>query len=129
MNARAIGYWATTAVIVLVWLSGGLSGLVQRGGAVEGIEKVGYPLYFAVILSAWKVLAALALAAPRLPRLKEWAYAGTFFELSGAAISQAMRGDSAGHVIWPASLLVVVVASWALRPQSRTLGVLASTPL
>jgi hypothetical protein len=56
---------------------------------------LGYPLYFVTILGFWKVLGAMALLAPRFPRLKEWAYAGTFFEMTGAAASHAMSGNAA----------------------------------
>ena len=62
--------------------------------------------------------------APRLPRLKEWAYAGIFFNMTGAAVSHAVSGDATWHVIVTASLALLAIASWALRPQSRTLGVL-----
>ncbi|SRR6266446_8988947 len=71
-----------------------------------------------------KPLGAIALLAPRFPRLKEWAYAGTFFELTGAAASHVARGDDEGTLIWPLLFAVPTVISWALRPQSRTLGVL-----
>jgi len=78
------------------------------------------------ILGFWKVLGAIALFTPRFPRLKEWAYAGTFFELTGAVASHAVCGDSVGRFIWPGFFAVCAVASWALRPQSRTLGVFFS---
>jgi uncharacterized membrane protein YphA (DoxX/SURF4 family) len=88
--------------------------------------QIGYPPYVLTILGFWKVLGAIALLVPRFPRLKEWAYAGTFFELTGAIASHAASGSSAGHLIWPGFFAVCAVASWALRPQSRTLGVLFS---
>ncbi len=62
--------------------------------------------------------------APRLPRLKEWAYAGIFFNMSGAAASHAVSHDATWHVIVTASLAALALASWALRPQSRILGAL-----
>jgi hypothetical protein len=70
------------------------------------------------------VLGGITLLVPRFPRLKEWAYAGIFFNMTGAAASHAVSGDAAWHVIVTGSLAVLAVASWALRPQSRTLGVL-----
>lgn len=97
---------------------------------VEGIVHVlGYPMYFMTILGLWKVLGAIALLVPRFPRLKEWAYAGIFFNVTGTAASHAAVGDSdygiyAFHVLVNLFLAVLVVASWALRPQSRALGVL-----
>ena len=67
------------------------------------------------------MLGAAAVLAPRLPRLKEWAYAGMVFDLTGAARSHAAVGDAAAKVVTPLVLLALVVASWALRPQSRKL--------
>jgi hypothetical protein len=73
------------------------------------------------------VLAAIAILVPRFPRLKEWAYAGIFFDLTGAAASVAAVGGYgayAFHIVAPLVLAVLTVASWALRPESRTIGVL-----
>ena len=127
-QSKTIAYWIVTALFCLQ-MSFTAYAQLRLPQVAEAFTHLGFPAYFRVELSWAKLLGVVLMLAPVPARLKEWAYAGTFFELSGAAISQAMRGDSAGHVIWPASLLVVVVASWALRPQSRTLGVLASTPL
>jgi len=86
---------------------------------------LGYPLYFVTIIGLWKVLGSIALVAPRLPRLKEWAYAGIFFNMTGAAASHWVRGDAAWHVIVTLAFAALAVASWALRPPSRTLGKVA----
>jgi hypothetical protein len=129
LNAKAIAYWATTAIIGFVWLTGGVADLMHRGETVEGMVRLGYPLYFVTILGFWKVLGAIAILAPGFPRLKEWAYAGTFFELTGAVVSQVVTGDSVSHFIWPAFFAACAVASWALRPPSRTLGVLFPTKM
>jgi hypothetical protein len=84
-------------------------------------------MYFFAILGFWKVLGAIAILVPRFPRLKEWAYAGIFFDLTGAAASVAAVGSYgvyAFHVLAPLILAVLAMASWALRPESRTIGVL-----
>ncbi len=88
---------------------------------MEGMTLLGYPAYFAVILGVWKLLGGAVVLAPRLPLVKEWAYAGMFFNLTGAAASHAAVGDPAGKIVVPLIILLVVVASWALRPASRTL--------
>lgn len=124
MKSKVIGYWATTGIIGLLIGSGGIMQVMRRPDAVEGIAHLGYPVYFVVLLGVWKVLGALAILAPRLPRLKEWAYAGIFFDLTGASVSHAASGTGAGNVIGPAVFAVVLMASWALRPESRTLGTL-----
>jgi len=74
------------------------------------------------------VLGGLAILAPRLPRLKEWAYAGIAFDLIGAAISHAAMGDPAAKVIVPLVILGIAAASWALRPASRRLGAATGEP-
>ena len=125
MNARATAYWVTTAFLVFNILAGGLAELAQLKGNAEGMLVLGYPLYVMTILGTWKVLGSIALLAPRFPRLKEWAYAGIFFNMSGAAISHIVVGDEAWHAYYTASLAMVTLISWALRPESRTLG----TPL
>src|SRR5437868_6073202 len=129
MSSRTAIYWTSTAVIAFVWLSGGIAELFGWYGTVDGVLHLGYPRYFVTILGVWKMLGAVALVAPRYPRLKEWAYAGTFFELTGAVVSQAVTGDSARHILVPALFAVVAVISWALRPPGRVLGELSLRPV
>ena|SRR5712692_3839410 len=122
MKTKVIGYWLTTSVLVFGVLSGGVAELARRPENAEGMVHLGYPLYFITIIGFWKVLGSMALLAPRFPRVKEWAYAGIFFNMTGAAASHAMCGDAAWHVIVTLGFAVLAIASWALRPQSRTLG-------
>ena len=122
MKSKRIGYWVTTAIVAFVMLSGGAAELAHRKETIEGMVHLGYPLYFNTILGVWKVLAGIAILAPRFPRLKEWAYAGIFFELTGATASHVASGDDARHIIVPLVIALIAVASWALRPRSRTLG-------
>jgi hypothetical protein len=121
MKIKAIGYWATTGLTALAFLAGGATDLLGAPNVVAAMAHLGYPAYFAGILGTWKVLGAAAVLAPRLPRLKEWAYAGIAFDLTGAALSHGLSGDGAGKVVTPLVLAAIAAASWALRPQSRTL--------
>lgn len=121
-RAISAGYWTTTILIALAFLTGGAAYLVRANAPVQGIAALGYPAYFVTVLGTWKVLGGLAILAPRLPRLKEWAYAGIAFDLTGAAFSHAARGDPILKVIVPLVLLGIAAASWALRPASRMLG-------
>lgn len=121
-RGKTIGYWVATGLTAAAFLMGGLSDLSHAPQVMEGMKALGYPAYFATILGVWKVLGAFALLAPRLPRLKEWAYAGIAFDLTGAAASHAFSGDPAGKVITPLVILGIAAASWALRPESRKLG-------
>jgi uncharacterized membrane protein YphA (DoxX/SURF4 family) len=128
MRGRAIGYWVSTVLLALAIGSGGIAELAHLPPNVEGIVHIlGYPLYFLTIQGFWKVLGAIALLVPRFPRLKEWAYAGIFFNMTGAAASHAAVGDYgayAFHIVVPVLFVVLIVASWALRPESRRVGVL-----
>ncbi len=126
-RTKNIAYWTTTILIAFFIGSGGGAQIAQYLANPHGVVPVlGYPMYFFAILGFWKVLGAIAILVPRYPRLKEWAYAGIFFDLTGAAASVAAVGSYgayAFHVIAPLILTVFTVASWALRPESRTIGV------
>jgi uncharacterized membrane protein YphA (DoxX/SURF4 family) len=119
---KTVAYWATTILGPTSFVIGGILGLRQSPDVVAGIHHLGYPLYFATLLSAWKLLGAIAITAPRFPRLKEWAYAGFVFDLTGAAVSHAAVGDSAAEIVVPLVFLALVIASWALRPEGRRLA-------
>ena len=116
---KVIGYWLTTGLFAAVLLAAGLAELTSAPAVVETTLALGYPAYFLTILGFWKVLGAPVLLVPGLPRLKEWAYAGIFFDLTGAAASHAFSGDPAGKIAIPLVLLFIAAASWALRPPSR----------
>jgi hypothetical protein len=85
------------------------------------IGHLGYPAYFMTILGIWYVLAGVALHVPRCPRLKEWAYAGLFFNYTGAAASHLAVGDGAETLIAPIIFAGLVAISWFLRPSTRRL--------
>ena len=127
-KGKNIAYWTTTGLIAFFIGSGGGAQIAQYLGNPHGVVPVlGYPMYFFAILGFWEVLGAIAILVPRYPRLKEWAYAGIFFDLTGAVASIAavgVYGAYAFHIIAPLILTGVTVASWALRPESRTIGIL-----
>ena len=128
MRAKTIAYWTTTVLVAIFIGSGGVAQLAQFHGNPHGVVPIlGYPMYFFAILGFWKVLGAIAILVPRFPRLKEWVYAGIFFDLTGAAASCAAVGGYgayAFHVLAPLFLAVLAAASWALRSESRTIGIL-----
>ena len=121
LKKRTIGYWVTTTLVGFAFAAGGLADLLGAPDVMGAMAHLGYPAYVASILGVWKVLGAAAIVAPGLPRVKEWAYAGMFFDLTGAAISHAALGDGASAVLTPLVLSALVAASWALRPESRKL--------
>jgi hypothetical protein len=115
-------YWTATVITALTFLTGGAAYVARADVPLRGMSELGYPAYFVTILGIWKVLGSLTILAPRLPRLKEWAYAGIAFDLTGAAFSHAAMSDPASKVIVPLVLLAIAAASWALRPESRKLS-------
>jgi uncharacterized membrane protein YphA (DoxX/SURF4 family) len=119
MKAKNIFYWITTILIAAFFILGGVMDLKGGPQVTEGMKHLGYASYVATILGVWKLLGALAIVAPRLPVLKEWAYAGIFFDVTGAAASHAFSGDGAKEIASPLIFMVVAMISWALRPPSR----------
>ena len=126
MKTKVVAYWAATGVLAFCIGSGGAAELAQVPGNVQGLAALGYPAYFVMLIGLWKVLGAIAVLVPGFPRLKEWAYAGMFFNMTGAAVSTvAVTGThEPWHVVAQLLMAALVVASWALRPRSRALGVL-----
>ena len=129
---KNIAYWILTGLIAFFIGGGGVAQMAQYHAHPHGVMPVlGYPLYFFAILGFWKALGAIAILVPRFPRLKEWAYAGIFFDLTGAAASCVAVGEYGVygfHVLAPLLLTGVAAASWALRPQSRVVEVIAPLP-
>ncbi len=121
MKAKAIGYWVCTIAIALLLLSGGILQVMRSPTAIEGITHLGYPVHFAVLLGVWKILGAIVIVLPGFALVKEWAYAGIFMDFTGASVAHTAAGDGAGNIIAPLVFTAIVVASWALRPASRTL--------
>lgn len=128
IKARNNTYWITTILVAFFIGSGGLAQIWQYHANPHGVVPIlAYPMYFFAILGFWKALGAIAILAPRFPRLKEWAYAGIFFDLTGAAASVAAVGGYgayAFHFLAPLIIAGLTVASWALRPASRVIGIL-----
>jgi hypothetical protein len=127
VKAKSIVYWITTILVALPIGSGGVAQVLHWKENVEGfVHVLGYPLYFVTILGIWKVLGAVAILAPGFPRLKEWAYAGIFFDLTGAAATWAAVGGAgeAMHIVAPLIIAGFCMASWALRPPNRIVGAL-----
>jgi uncharacterized membrane protein YphA (DoxX/SURF4 family) len=119
MKTQNVLYWSSTGLSALVFAAGGAFDLSGAPEVMTTLAQLGYPAYLAGLLGVWKLLGAAALLVPRAPRLKEWAYAGMFFDLTGAAVAHLAVGDPAGKVITPLVILGLVMASWALRPASR----------
>ena len=119
-KAKTIGYWVTTGVLVFC-MTGGVLELLGAKATVEGMMRLGYPAYIIPALGLGKVLAILAIVWPGLPRLKEWAYAGIFFNMAGAIVSHVACRDPAWTVAVTMTIAALTFVSWGLRPPSRRL--------
>ena len=119
-------YWISTIWLASGMLSTGTLQLfkVKAEGAVAppgvyGITHLGYPIYFLTILGIWKILGVVAVLIPKFPLLKEWAYAGFFFVMSGAIFSHIAVADSMSEILPSLLLLILTVVSWYFRPENR----------
>ena len=118
---KTTAYWVATILGPASFVIGGYLHLTRDPQVMATLAHLGYPPYFATILGVWKTLGAIAIVAPGFPRLKEWAYAGFFFDLTGAAATRAFVGDGVVDIIAPLAFLALVAASWALQPARRGL--------
>lgn len=112
-------YWIATIWLALGMLSTGTVQLIKGQEVVNSIIHLGYPSYLLTILGVWKILGVAAILIPKFPRLKEWAYAGFFFAMSGAAISHIVSGDPASEIFPSLLLLILTAVSWYFRPADR----------
>jgi hypothetical protein len=120
-KTKRIAYWTTTGFAAIALSAVGAAEVLRVPVIIDGLAHLGYPAYFATILGTWLLSGSAAIMAPGLSQVKEWAYAGMFFTLTGAALSHAASGDPLGKILVPLVLLGAVAASWALRPARRTL--------
>lgn len=116
-------YWTTTIFLSIGMLAGGIQQMLQIGGYNEIVTKLGYPLYMLSILGVWKIMGVIAILLPKRPLLKEWAYAGFFFVMTGAAISHIVMKEPFVEVVPSLTLLIVIIVSWYFRPIDRKIVV------
>jgi uncharacterized membrane protein YphA (DoxX/SURF4 family) len=112
-------YWVATVWLSLGMVSTGIVQLIPLKEEADMMAHLGYPLYFLTLLGIWKLLGVIAILIPKFPVLKEWAYAGFFFAMSGAAFSHLASGDSPIELFGPLLLIVLTIVSWYFRPAER----------
>ncbi|KIA93428.1 DoxX-like family protein [Pedobacter kyungheensis] len=112
-------YWIATVWLVLGMTSTGIVQLMKMKEETVMMAHLGYPLYFLTLLGIWKILGVIAILIPKFPLLKEWAYAGFFFAMSGAVFSHLAVGDAAKDLFGPVLLIVLTAVSWYFRPAGR----------
>ncbi len=114
-------YWVATIWLSLGMLSGAIFQLLKMEDAVKSFTHLGYPMYLLTILGLWKILGVIAVLVPKFPLIKEWAYAGFFFAMTGAMISHIIMGDNFSEIFPSMLTLVLVIVSWYFRPTDRKL--------
>ena len=112
-------YWISTAWLALGMLSTGLVQMLQVEGEVEFILRLGYPDYFLTFLGICKILGVVAILVNNFTLVKEWAYAGFFFMMSGALFSHLVAASPVNEIFPPLLLLVLTFVSWYFRPPNR----------
>lgn len=118
-KTNKIIYWVTTLFLSIGMTAGGVQQMLQIGGYNEIVSSLGYPLYLLSILGVWKLLGVVVILIPKFPLLKEWAYAGFFFAMSGAFVSHLAVGQAFSEAVPSLILLSVTVLSWYFRPADR----------
>lgn len=112
-------YWIATIWLALGMLSTGIVQLIKMEEEANKFTLLGYPVYLLTIIGIWKMLGVIAVLIPKFPLLKEWAYAGFFFAMSGAVLSHLSNGGGAKEFFGPVLLLILTVVSWYFRPADR----------
>nr|WP_121272930.1 DoxX family protein [Pedobacter schmidteae] len=118
-KSKKIIYWVATLWLALGMLSTGIVQLIKMDQEVKNFSHLGYPVYLLTILGVWKILGIIAVLIPKSLLVKEWAYAGFFFAMSGAILSHLIMADAAKELFGPTLLLVLTVVSWYFRPADR----------
>lgn len=118
-------YWVATGWLALGMLSTGVVQLLQAKEGQGGLDMIthqGYPAYLLSLLGVCKVLGVVAVLVPGFPLVKEWAYAGFFFMMSGAIFSHIATGDPISAIVPALLLLALTIVSWYFRPENRKLS-------
>lgn len=126
---KNIIYWIATAWLSLGMLSTGIVQLLHIPKETSFIINMGYPVYFLTLLGIWKLLGVMAVLVPKFPILKEWAYAGFFFCMSGAVFSHIASGHELKDLFGPILLLVLTIISWYYRPAGRKISSPVASPV
>lgn len=120
---KRIIYWIFTLWMSLGMISTAIVQLMKNKDELTNFTNLGYPAYLMYIIGIWKILGVIAILIPKYLLLKEWAYAGFFFVMSGAVISHLIVSDAAGRTLPAVLLFVLVVISWYFRPANRKISI------
>lgn len=114
-------YWIATIWLSLGMLSSGIVQMLNIKDEIEFIIQLGYPEYFLTWLGIWKILGVVVILIPKFPLVKEWAYAGFVFTMTGALYSHIVMEHGFSDLIPPLLLIFLSIVSWYFRPEDRKL--------
>lgn len=112
-------YWIATSLLAVGMLQSGIFAVLRSKQWVDLVTNLGYPVYFLSILGVWKILGVIAILIPRFTLIKEWAYAGFFFAMTGALVSHLVMGDGGKAIFGPLFQIIFIILSWYFRPVDR----------
>ncbi|MFD2147192.1 DoxX family protein [Mucilaginibacter antarcticus] len=115
-------YWTATVLMSVGMLGSGISQVLQVKAMADILTHLGYPVYFMTIIGVWKVLGVIVILLPGFKLIKEWAYAGLFFTMTGALVSHLIIGDGGKAIVGPLFQTVFIILSWYYRPVSRKIA-------
>ena len=120
MRSKTITYWAASLFVTLVLgISGGMA-MLHADVLMKALAHLGYPRYFTNVLGIGKIIGLAVFLAPRMPRLKEWAYAGFSITILSASYSHYSSGD--GWLTVEPLTFAALMVSYVTRPESRRLN-------
>ncbi len=119
-RSNKIIYWVATSLLAIGMLQSGIFAVLKTKQWIDLVTGLGYPVYFLTLLGVWKILGVIVILIPRFKLLKEWAYAGFFFAMTGALVSHLAMGDYAVKAIaGPSFQIIFIILSWYFRPANR----------
>ena len=107
MKKTKIIFWVVTGLLAAMLGIGAVYDAISAPEAVEHVTRIGYPAYIVPFLGVAKILGIIAILVPGYPRIKEWAYAGIFYDLLGAFYSHIAFGD--GPDMWAGFIIGFVL--------------------
>ncbi|MCU0434895.1 MAG: DoxX family protein [Bacteroidia bacterium] len=114
MKKTRLAYWIITSLFAAFMLFTAIPDIMLEPEAVTYIVALGYPEYFIVFIGIAKAVGSVAILIPQFNRIKEWAYAGLFFDLLAAAISTAVTQELNAGIIFILLPIAFLFASYFL---------------
>ena len=115
-------YWIATALMSVGMMGSGVAQVLHAQQMIDLVKPLGYPVYLLSIIGTWKILGVIAILLPGFKLVKEWAYAGFFFVMTGALVSHLAVGvHDVKDVLGPVFQTVFIILSWYCRPENRKL--------